>query len=348
MDKISIVIPVYNVEPYLPKCLDSIVGQTYKDLEIICVDDETPDNSVQIIKDYADKDSRIKLISQKNQGLSGARNTGIDAASGKYIVFVDSDDWIEPETCSTAVEQLEKNNADICMWGYVREFGGKAVEKRIFDGDMVFDEGESKHLIHRRIAGLVGAELSNPENADAIVTAWGKLYRADIIKNNKLYFTDTKIIGTEDALFNLYYFGYVKRCVFVDKPFNHYRKNNETSLTRKYKPQLFNQWSTLYSKMWQYINENNCPDEFTEAFYNRVCLSIIGLGLNELCNSAGMGVRVANLKKILCSDRYKEAYKELTLKYFPFYWKAFFWLCKKKFAIGVYIMLKAIQIMIGR
>ena len=121
MEKVSIIIPVYNVEKYLPKCLESVLGQTYADLEIICVDDGTPDRSAAVILSYAEKDRRINLISQENQGLSGARNTGINAATGKYIVFLDGDDWIDPETVETAVNKAEENNTDVVMWGYVRE-----------------------------------------------------------------------------------------------------------------------------------------------------------------------------------------------------------------------------------
>ena len=117
MEKVSIIIPVYNVEKYLPKCLESVLGQTYADLEIICVDDGTPDRSAAVILSYAEKDRRINLISQENQGLSGARNTGIGSATGKYIIFLDGDDWIEPETVETAVGMAEKNNADVVMWG---------------------------------------------------------------------------------------------------------------------------------------------------------------------------------------------------------------------------------------
>ena len=348
MKKVSIIVPVYNVQKYLPKCLDSIVGQTYRDLEIICVDDGTPDDSVKIIRSYMERDNRIKLISQENQGLSGARNTGVAAATGEYIMFVDSDDWIDIDTCKYAVGAAQEHNADAVMWGYVREFGQKTSEKKIFDDDMVFDDKETKHLIHRRMAGLLGAELTNPENADSLVTAWGKLYRTEIIKNNSLEFIDTKIIGTEDALFNLYYFGFVKTCVFINKPFNHYRKDNETSLTSRYKPRLFAQWTELYGKMQKYINKNCCPEEFSEALYNRICLSMIGLGLNELCNDGGNTSRIRNIRKILSSDMYKKAYKHLQLRYFPLYWKVFFLFCKIKFSSGVYILLIIIQRMIGK
>ncbi len=345
MKVVSVIIPVYNVEKYLPKCLDSVVGQTYTNLEIICVNDGSPDNSSAILEDYAKKDSRIKVINQANKGLSGARNTGIESATGEYIVFLDSDDWMDAEAIKTAIKYSE--NADTVMWGYVREFSDKSLEKKIFNGDRNFDEEETRNL-HRRLAGLTGEELRNPENTDALVTAWGKLYTARFIKDNNLQFVDTKVIGTEDLLFNMYYFGFAKRCFFIDKPFNHYRKDNETSLTRSYKSKLFSQWSELYSRIRKCIDENNLGEDFHKALDNRICLSMIGLGLNELCNKASHSQRMKNLKAILSSEQYVKAYKNLEFAYFPIHWKLFFTFCKKRNAFFVYILLNAMQMLIGK
>lgn len=347
MNTVSVIIPVYNVEKYLPKCVDSVIGQTYADLEIICVNDGSPDNSADILEGYAQKDSRIKIINQTNQGLSGARNTGISHATGEYIVFVDSDDWLDTQAIEEAVSVMQKNSCDAVMWGYTREFADKSVEKKIFDGDRIFGEAESRD-IHRRLTGLSGAELSHPENTDALVTAWGKLYRTDIIKENKLSFVDTKIIGTEDLLFNMHYFGFVKSSAFIDKPFNHYRKDNESSLTRSYKSQLFVQWSELYSRIRTYIEENSLGADFRTALDNRICLSMIGLGLNELCNKSSHSVRIKNLKSILESEPYVRAYKNLEFGFFPIHWKIFFLMCRVRCATGVYILLNAIQMLIGK
>ena len=95
MNKVSIIVPVYNIEKYLAKCLDSLINQTLEDIEIICVNDGSTDNSAEILNEYAQKDCRIKIINQDNAGLSAARNTGINAANGEYIGYVDSDDWID-------------------------------------------------------------------------------------------------------------------------------------------------------------------------------------------------------------------------------------------------------------
>lgn len=348
-DLVSIVLPIYNVEKFLPKCLDSVVKQTYKNLEIICVNDGSPDGSADIVKKYAEKDNRIILINQKNAGLSGARNTGIEAAGGEYIMFLDSDDWIGERTCEAAVEQIKKESAQLVMWNYTREFPDKSIPKNIFETNgkstLVF-ENDTMQTLHRRIAGLTGSELSVPENADSAVTAWGKLFRTEIIKDNGLTFTDTKVIGTEDALFNLESFCYIKKAVFINEYFNHYRKDNETSLTRKYKASLFSQWQELYTRMGKIIKEKNLP--FDAALNNRIALSIIGIGLNEIINNSSAKEKIKKLKAVITSPRYKKAYTDLEIKYFPIHWKLFFTFCKMGSGVGVYILIKCIDRLIGK
>ncbi|MBQ8782302.1 MAG: glycosyltransferase family 2 protein [Clostridia bacterium] len=342
---VSIVLPIYNVEKYLPKCIESVLGQTYKNIEIICVNDGSPDGSEKIVSDYMKKDSRITLINQKNQGLSGARNTGIENANGEYIIFLDSDDWLDTETVEAAVNEAQKEDAQLVMWSYVREFPDVSVPKNVFEEDrIVFDGDGVRNRLHRRMAGLTGKELADPGNADSAVTAWGKMYKTECIKNCR--FVDTKIIGTEDALFSLMALCYVDRAVYINRCFNHYRKDNDTSLTRKYKPQLFSQWQELYNRMSQVIKENNLP--FEEALNNRIALSIIGLGLNELINTTSHKEKIKKLKDIITCERYKKAYSDLTTEYFPIHWKLFFTLCKTGNATGVYILLKCIDKIISK
>ena len=342
---VSIVLPIYNVEKYLPKCLDSVVGQSYRNIEIICVNDGSPDNSEKIVTEYMKTDSRIVLINQKNQGLSGARNTGIENAKGEYIVFLDSDDWLDPENVEAAVAEAQKENAQLVMWSYVREFPTASVPKDVFNEDRIIFDGDAlTNRLHRRMVGLVGAELSDPSNADSAVTAWGKLYKTECIRACR--FVDTKIIGTEDALFSLQALCNIKKAVFINRHFNHYRKDNDTSLTRKYKPELFSQWQELYSRMEAVIKENSLP--FEEALNNRIALSIIGLGLTELINSTTHKEKIKKLTSIITSPRYKKAYAELKTEYFPIHWKLFFTLCKKGNGMGVYVLLKCIDKIISK
>ena len=210
-EKISIIVPVYNTEKYLNKCLDSLVNQTYKNIEIICVNDESPDNSLSILEEYAKKDSRVRVINKKNAGASEARNTGLSEASGEYIMFLDSDDWIETDTCMIALDNMKKHNVDVVMWPYLREYADKSIKKVIYTEDVLFETEEDIKKLHISFAGPVEAFLKNPENADALSTVWGKLYKKSVIADTK--FIDIREIGShEDGLFNLYVFKNVKRC----------------------------------------------------------------------------------------------------------------------------------------
>ena len=126
---ISIIVPVYNAAPYLPQCLDSLVNQTYRDIEIICVNDGSTDNSLDILKAYAERDSRILVIHQENQGLSDARNKGLENARGEWVMFVDSDDWIGTDCCKTLLSHTDKQtDVNGCMGYYM----GKTLPKNLY------------------------------------------------------------------------------------------------------------------------------------------------------------------------------------------------------------------------
>lgn len=344
MKKISIIIPCYNVEKYLPKCLDSIVNQTYKNLEIICINDGSTDNTLDLLNKYKLNDSRIVVIDQENSGVSAARNNGLNYVTGDYIMFVDSDDWIDLYTCEIALNKALSNDYDLVIWNYIREFPNNPMPKQIFsDEEIVLFENDVKHKLQRRTLGLFREELAHPENADSIVTIWGKLYRSSILIDNKLMFTNLKKIGTsEDALFNLEAYKYIKSAIYIPNCLYHYRKDNEKSVTSNYKPEMFLQWNNLFDIMKCYILENNLDKEYSEALNNRICLSIIGLGLNVV-DAENNVKKIKEIKKIISSPRYRQAYKNLTLKYFPFHWKVFFAFAKCNCAFCVYVMLFIIK-----
>lgn len=168
MSKISVIVPVYNVEQYLPQCLDSIINQTYKNLEIICVDDGSPDNSGKILDEYAKKDKRIKVIHQENQGVSVARNTGLDNATGEYIGFVDPDDWIEANYYETLIHSAKENNADVVQCGY-KTYCDKIDKVVVWKKTIATN---FKNIIKNLKRGYV----------------WNKLWKAELIQKNNLRF----------------------------------------------------------------------------------------------------------------------------------------------------------------
>lgn len=336
---VSIIVSAYNVESYIQQCMDSILKQTYPNIEVICVDDGSTDASGEIIDQYAKADARILTIHVPNSGVASARNAALSYATGKYVTFVDGDDWIDTTTCEKAVLQAESQQVALVMWPYIREFPNHSVPKVIFPEGRNFAENECREL-QRRMMGLSGVELAHPENADALCTVWGKLYLREIIEQNNIRFTDLQRIGTyEDGVFNLYYLAHVKSAVYISDYLSHYRKN--TGMTSKYRSKLASQWENLFSDMRSYIKEHKCDFCFEDALNNRISLSIIGLGLNALALPNREALR--EIRGILSEKEYRAAIKTLPMRYFPPHWWVFFACCKLNFAVGVFSLLKCME-----
>ncbi len=342
--KVSIIVPVYNAEMFLEESLNSLVSQTEKKIEIICVNDGSTDKSEQILKNYQDNDNRIRIINQENKGVSQARNTGIANAVGSYVMFVDADDWIDKNTCQILLDRMKKEQADVLLFPYKRETSKGSLKKNIFESDKIFDRNKVKEKLHRRYIGLIGEELKSPENADALCTVWGKLYRVDIIKNHKIQFIDLDKIGTyEDGLFNLNYFEYVTRAVYINQHLYHYRRTERQSITSGYNPNLLQQWNNLFDIMQEYIEMHQLSKEYEEALLNRIALSILGLGLNVMGSNYSVTKKIQMIHVIISSRRYQDAYQKMEYKYFPIHWKVFYKCAKYKASVGTYLLLDIIN-----
>ena len=347
---VSVIIPSCNHVKYIRQCLDSVVNQTYRDMEIICIDQNSTDGSYDILKEYEAKDERVRLFKYEVSELSLSRNFGMDHSSGEYYMFMDADDWIDKGALEVAVGVMEEDEADIVMWPYVREFDDRSLPKNIFNEDkIIFEKDDVIEKLHRRNIGLVRQELSQVENADSLSTAWGKLYRASIIREKNLRFIDTRKIGTyEDGMFNLYLMYYVNRVVFINRHFYHYRKYNKKSVTYVTKPNLPNQWAYLFGLMEDYIRENNLPDIYTEALDNRIALSVMGLGLNIIKENLSEEEKRAKIQGIISRDEYRKAFERLKFEYFSLHWKVFFKAAKRQNIRMLMFLLYLIQRIIGR
>ena len=234
--QVSIIVPVYNVENYIERCLNSLVNQTFKDIEIITINDGSTDKSLELINKYVKEDIRVSVIDLGDEGVSYCRNLGIEKANGKYIMFVDSDDWIDSSMVEVMYKKAEENKLDLVMCSYIREFKDHSKEK-IFNlpQEIIYKDNEVKNELLRKLVGPIKEELSNPEMLDALGTVWGKLYRADILKENKIKFVDLKEIGSaEDTLFNIFTFNYLSKVMFLNKPMYHYWRDNPKSVTSQY------------------------------------------------------------------------------------------------------------------
>lgn len=216
-DLISVIVPVYKVEEYLPKCIESILNQTYKNIELILVDDGSPDNSPKICDEYASKDKRVKVIHKKNAGVSAARNDGINAASGKFITFVDSDDWIESEMYEKLYEKQQEKDYDVVMCGFklvMPDTTWFVIEESKKD----FCESKNVSYLLRSPNYVISGEnrYSTVGNINCYVVRF--LYKKTIFDNIKF---DKKLIYMEDVAILTQIFlndnlsvGYIDDCMY--------------------------------------------------------------------------------------------------------------------------------------
>lgn len=345
--KVSIVVPIYNVEAYLSRCLDSLLAQTMKDMEIIAVNDGSTDGCGAILEQYAGKDGRLIVVNQTNSGVSAARNAGIRLAQGEYIGFVDPDDWVEAEMYNEMYRHAREDQADIVMCSYVREFGTHAKEKRFGLPDKTryrHDEVQDKML--RRLIGPLKEEIANPEFLDAWGTVWSKLYRSELIKDNGISFIDLAVVGTnEDSLFNIHTVYHARSFVFLNRPYYHYWRVNATSLTSGYKSDLKDKWFRLYGFMESFITEKQLSAEYNLALNNRICLNTLGLGLNTISNGGTIPVweQIRKLSTILNDRRIKSSFEQFETGYCPVVWRLFYGCAKFRFVLGFYVMLLSIE-----
>ena len=339
LELVSVVVTVYNLETYISQCIESIVSQSYENIEIIVVNDGSKDRCDDIIQQYQRKDGRVKYFKRENHGVSESRNFALSKATGKYVVFVDGDDWLEKNMIA---KMMNFCNYDLVVCSYNRRYDNSSNPK-VFDIKGSCSGGE----FQRRLIGLQNEELYDPSNTDTFGTVWGKLFLRSLIFENDIRFVSLKEIGTaEDVLFNIEYSNYINNCYIVNEPLYNYRKINSNSLTSTHKEHLFELWQNLYSIIYnKYVERNS---ELKSAFYNRVCLSIFGLGLNELQSKKTYKEKINRLNNILNNSLYLKAYKKLQLKYFPIHWKIFFFFAKIRFIYGVYFMLMGIEYFVNK
>lgn len=222
---VSIIVPIYNVEPYLKKCIDSIINQTLKDIEIILVNDGSTDNCGQIIDEYAKKDKRIIAINKENGGQSSARNMGLDIAKGKYVGFVDSDDSIDSEMYGLLYNGIEESRADVCVCGrQAYSEDGELVNKIEIQDELIYF---NNNVVEDYIVDRLFYKHT--------VVVWNKLYKKEIIDKNNIRFEDVSYVGSEDALFNFQVLCHGKKIKSVNKIcYTQLSRDESTANTYKY------------------------------------------------------------------------------------------------------------------
>lgn len=245
--KISVIVPVYNVEKYLSRCIDSLIRQSYSNIEILLVDDGSKDESLSICKEYEEKDSRIHVFHKENEGLGLTRNYGVEQATGEYITFVDSDDYLTLDAIDSMVKKAVETDADVVIASHYYKNKKQEIElsERLYCGT------EIKEILMVHMMGNNGNQL------DALsYTAWGKLYKKEIFTKNRLLFPSERKLIWEDLAFSVEAYPLCEKVYILHKPVYYYCFN-EGSLTHTYKPNKINLVMILYRYMKKRIQELN-------------------------------------------------------------------------------------------
>lgn len=300
---VSFIVPIYNVEKYLHRCVDSLTNQTLKNIEIILIDDESPDSCPLICDMAAKKDSRIRVIHKKNQGLGFARNSGLEVATGEYVYFVDSDDYVDVRAADILYVNAKKDNLDICFAGiYSEDEKGNITPNIPKYAGRLFKQPEITSIV---LKDMLGSDPVAKIDASVRMSAWQGIYRRAWIEENNLRFPSEREFISEDIIFHLDALPYANKMCYLEECLYFHTIDNPTSLTHKYNSERFNKCSILYleeKRKIESIYHNKGMVERAQRMYLgnvRVCLKQIV----QKSRVEGMSFAFKEIKKIVEDDR---------------------------------------------
>lgn len=242
--KLSVLVPIYNTAKYLPECLDSLVAQSLQDIEILCINDGSTDDSLKIAQKYAKKDARIRVINKKNTGYGDSMNRGLAEAKGDYIGIVESDDYVAPETFEKLYELAKKHNADIVRANYYYSSA---------EGEMTHSAIREQRLDHPQTV------LDDPAILYEEPAIWSGIYRREFLQKAQIEFLPTPGASYQDTSFNFKALCSAKRIVYTDKPYLHYRVDNADSSVKSLEKADF--VVQEYEEIERFLVDTKLPDE---------------------------------------------------------------------------------------
>ena len=271
---ISVIVPIYKVpENYLRKCIESIIQQTMTNIEILLIDDGSPDNCGEICDSYALQDQRIKVIHKTNGGLSSARNTGVLASTGKWIMFVDGDDWIDSQTCESMYKLAEEKNIQLVMCGIEKEYGKSSTEYKFY-------LEENKIYLNQECKWLQQQLLVYNGN---IAVAYAKLINKKFLLDNNILHDETLKQGAEGLEFNLRVFEKLESAAFINKPFYHYIYN-ENSISASHNEENHEFVLKCFEKIKEFIKTSSNEEMLLPWFNNRLLYVIVTTAISGYFN----------------------------------------------------------------
>lgn len=254
--KVSVIVPVYNVEKYLDRCVESLQNQSLEEIEIILVDDGSPDKCPELCDGYAKKDSRISVIHKENGGLGYARNSGLKIATGEYVAFVDSDDYVSLDAFEKLYTEAKKEKAEICFGGFFLVGSDNNIEIRQDHpyAETVFQGNEIVDIV---LYNMLGSDESSSKDVNIRQSVWQGIYSLSWLREHNVEFKSERIFISEDIIFHIDALPKANKMKFIRGCYYYHIVDNPTSLTHKYNPTRFERCKNLYLEEKLRIEELN-------------------------------------------------------------------------------------------
>ena len=345
MPEFSIIVPIYRVEKYLNKCVDSVLCQTFNDFELILVDDGSPDRSGEIALKLAEEYSFLKVIRKENAGVAAARNTGIEAATGKWLYFVDSDDWLAEGAIEAMLRGVKENSdADILLFDAWQNEGDKQKPWEHFKKERRFETRGEILCLQR---GVLYFPICQPETQVPLAAPWDKVFNASFLKDKNLRFQE-ELKVLDDMIFSMEAFGEAKLVAYRKEKIYHYRYV-PTSITNSYKPYRINKDRQVWEFIASYIEEREKQhlysqeelEELRQAFYCRVMKSFsicCRLCFFHKDNKKSFLAKLAFVRAVLRKEPYRSAFEKVDYSALEWRLKCVFLAGKTHLALPIYLL----------
>lgn len=327
MSKVSVIIPVYNVQSYLNRCVNSVINQTLSDLEIILVDDESPDDCPRICDEYAKKDNRVRVIHKKNGGLGFARNSGLEIATGEYVAFLDSDDFIDKDAYLFLYRLCEKENLDAVYYTYqIFTSNGRCKGHNPSTLETIYDgNSRAKHLSLE----MVGSLPFEKADRNVQMSSCTAFYRRETIEKNNIRFHSERELISEDLIFNIDFLAKANRVSVIPTSFYHYFVNNK-SLTHTIAKNRVDKDIRIY----KYVKTKLSADEYEKNAILRAKRLLIGYSRNDIISFMKSALTCKEkeywLRQTLNNPIWIEVYSDFPIWEMPIKYALFSWAIKHK------------------
>lgn len=338
MPYFSLILPVYNVEKYVKRCVNSLLRQEYTDYEIILVDDGSTDSSGSICDKLADKNNNIFAYHKENGGLSDARNYGMDRAKGNYILFIDSDDWVDEKLLISLHNHLNKSNVDILKFGFQKMQEGNY--KNTFFSYFNIGVYDRRQIEETILPYTIGPKRLFCYEQNACKSVWSHVYSLNFLRENNIRFVSEREILNEDCLFNLHTLLYAKS-LEVTHYILYYYDYREGSLSKRYITNEFERKLKLHREYKLLLERNGLFERYETPYYSECVDGFYACISNECCcwNETSK-YAVQNIKKILNCKECEISLLKCKRSNMNLKGKVIYWLMRLKFAYLMYILYK--------